>query len=113
DAGQGMDAVAAADIVEGQVGTAVHQQLNHVVTSLVRRTHQRGAAVQGVLSVDVRTQVEQEFDGVVSLAGRPLVSDALDPADAARDHQRGHVVFGGDVRISSVLEQQFHQYQIA
>src|SRR6185312_10835834 len=48
EAGQRMDAVAAAYVVQGHVGTAVHQQPDDVVAALVRRAHERGATIGGV-----------------------------------------------------------------
>ncbi len=90
----------------------VDQQLHYVVASLVRCAHQGNAPVQRVLRVHIGAHVQEHLHRVIGLLRRPLVGDSLDPADSARDHQRGHAVIGCNFRVRSMLEEQLQQHHV-
>ena len=96
-----------------ELGTALDEQLHHVVASLHRRAHQRRAAlVVGVVRVEA--EVQQHPDGLDVLLGRALVGDAFHPADAGRRGQarcrRSTVRALGS---ALYFEQQLHQRGVA
>ena len=70
-----------------ELGAVLHEQLDDIVAAFVCGAHQRRATVDPVLRVQVGTEIQQHLHGLERLLGRPLVRDALHPADAARHHQ--------------------------
>ncbi len=70
-------------------GAAIHQQLDDLGGALVRGAVQRDAP-RVRLGVGVDAEVEQHADGFERVLRRPLVRDALHPADAGRHGQCRH-----------------------
>ena len=82
DARELVNRVAAADVVRREIGAAVDEQLHDLVAALVRRAHQRRAALR-VVQVHVEPEVEEHRHRLEVRVARPLVRDAFDPADPA------------------------------
>ncbi len=66
----------------------LHKELDHIVATLVCGTHERSTAVQQILRIHVGAQIEQQLHRFKGGRRRPLVSNALHPANSARNHQR-------------------------
>ena len=64
-------------------GAVIHEQLNDAFPSLVRSAMQRGAP--GVpLGVRIEPEIQEQLHGLHVGCWRPLIRQALDPADAGR-----------------------------
>ena len=92
------------DVVDVEIRAVIDEQLHDLVAALVRGAHERRAPF-GIARVHVDAEIQQHLHGVLVRRTRPFVGDALDPADAGRDHERRRAVVRRELRIGAVLEQ--------